>query len=225
MHKLIDQRHLAEARLFAIALTFCGGFTDAFTYIQCDHTLAAAQTGNIVFLSAALANHNLLGVVDRLASLIAFIIGLAVVSVFHAHIAHYWRVFCLMPILVIGIIVGGLPASFPTYISVPAISFGLAMQNAAFTKIEGLGYSSVFTSGNIKKSVVAWSEYYFHHDQSQRQPALDYTVIVISFALGAIASAQVQPILHMKTIWLAVLIILIINITYYLQKWSIEGKQ
>ncbi|HJA27619.1 MAG TPA: DUF1275 domain-containing protein [Candidatus Limosilactobacillus intestinigallinarum] len=225
MHKLIDQRHLAEARLFAIALTFCGGFTDAFTYIQCDHTLAAAQTGNIVFLSAALANHNLLGVVDRLASLIAFIIGLAVVSVFHAHIAHYWRVFCLMPILVIGIIVGGLPASFPTYISVPAISFGLAMQNAAFTKIEGLGYSSVFTSGNIKKSVVAWSEYYFHHDQSQRQPALDYTVIVISFALGAIASAQVQPILHMKTIWLAVLIILIINVTYYLQKWSIEGKQ
>lgn len=225
MHKLIDQRHLAEARLFAIALTFCGGFTDAFTYIQCDHTLAAAQTGNIVFLSAALANHNLLGVVDRLASLIAFIIGLAVVSVFHAHIAHYWRVFCLMPILVIGIIVGGLPASFPTYISVPAISFGLAMQNAAFTKIEGLGYSSVFTSGNIKKSVVAWSEYYFHHDQSQRQPALDYTVIVISFALGAIISAQVQPILHMKTIWLAVLIILIINVTYYLQKWSIEGKQ
>lgn len=225
MHKLIDQRHLAEARLFAIALTFCGGFTDAFTYIQCDHTLAAAQTGNIVFLSAALANHNLLGVVDRLASLIAFIIVLAVVSVFHAHIAHYWRVFCLMPILVIGIIVGGLPASFPTYISVPAISFGLAMQNAAFTKIEGLGYSSVFTSGNIKKSVVAWSEYYFHHDQSQRQPALDYTVIVISFALGAIASAQVQPILHMKTIWLAVLIILIINVTYYLQKWSIEGKQ
>ena len=225
MHKLIDQHHLAEARLFAIALTFCGGFTDAFTYIQCDHTLAAAQTGNIVFLSAALANHNLLGVVDRLASLIAFIIGLAVVSVFHAHIAHSWRVFCLMPILVIWIIVGGLPASFPTYISVPAISFGLAMQNAAFTKIEGLGYSSVFTSGNIKKSVVAWSEYYFHHDQSQRQPALDYTVIVISFALGAIASAQVQPILHMKTIWLAVLIILIINVTYYLQKWSIEGKQ
>ena len=219
MHKLIDQRHLAEARLFAIALTFCGGFTDAFTYIQCDHTLAAAQTGNIVFLSAALANHNLLGVVDRLASLIAFIIGLAVVSVFHAHIAHYWRVFCLMPILVIGIIVG------PTYISVPAISFGLAMQNAAFTKIEGLGYSSVFTSGNIKKSVVAWSEYYFHHDQSQRQPALDYTVIVISFALGAIVSAQVQPLLHMKTIWLAVLIILIINVTYYLQKWSIEGKK
>lgn len=221
MHNLIDQGHLAEARLFAIVLTFCGGFT----YIQCDHTLAAAQTGNIVFLSAALANHNLLGVVDRLASLVAFVIGLAVVSVFHAHIVHYWRVFCLMPILIIGIVVGGLPASFPTYISVPAISFGLAMQNAAFTKIAGLGYSNAFSSGNLKKSVVAWSEYYFHHDQSQRPPALDYSAIVISFTLGAIVSAQVQPLLHMKTIWVAVLIILITNVTYYLQKWSIEGKK
>lgn len=225
MHNLIDQHPLAEARLFAVALTFCGGFTDAFTYIQCNHTLAAAQTGNIVFLSAALANHNLLGVVDRLTSLIAFIIGLAVVSIFHAHITHYWRVFCLIPILIIGVIVGGLPASFPTYISVPAISFGLAMQNAAFNKIAGLGYSNVFTSGNIKKSVVAWSEYYFHHDQHQRQPAIDYSAIVVSFTLGAIVSAQVQPFLHMKTIWVAVLIILIINVTYYLKKWLIEGQK
>lgn len=225
MHNLIDQHPLAEARLFAIALTFCGGFTDAFTYIQYNHTLAAAQTGNIVFLSAALANHNLLGVVDRLTSLIAFIIGLAVVSIFHAHITHYWRVFCLIPILIIGVIVGGLPASFPTYISVPAISFGLAMQNAAFNKIAGLGYSNVFTSGNIKKSVVAWSEYYFHHDQHQRQPAIDYSAIVVSFTLGAIVSAQVQPFLHMKTIWVAVLIILIINVTYYLKKWLIEGQK
>lgn len=224
MNSLIEQNRLAEARRYAIGLTFCGGFIDAFTYIQCNHTLAAAQTGNIVFLSAALANHNFLGVVDRLSALIAYIVGLAIVSLFHAHV-HYWRVFCLVPILIIGIIVGGLPSTFPTYISVPALSFGLAMQNAAFSKIEGLGYSNVFTSGNIKKSVVAWSEYYFHHDKSQRRAALDYSLIVISFTLGAIVSAQAQPFMRMKTIWLAVLAILIINVAYYLQRWSIESKK
>lgn len=196
MHNIFDQRHLAEARFFAIALTFCGGFTDAFTYIQFNHTLAAAQTGNIVFLSAALASHNFFGVFDRLASLIAYIVGLAIVSIFH----DYWQVFCLIPILIIGMIVGGLPASFPTYISVPALSFGLAMQNAAFAKIEGFGYSNVFTSGNIKKSVVAWSEYCFHHDQSQRQAAIDYSLIVVSFTLWAIVSAQLQPLMRMRTI-------------------------
>ena len=224
MYNIFDQRHLAEARFFAIALTFCGGFTDAFTYIQFNHTLAAAQTGNIVFLSAALASHNFFGVFDRLASLIAYIVGLAIASIFHAHIDHYWRVFCLIPILIIGMIVRGLSASFPTYISVPALSFGLAMQNAAFAKTEGFGYSNVFTSGNIKKSVVAWSEYCFHHDQSQRQAAIDYSLIVVSFTLGAIVSAQLQSFMRMRTIWIAVLVILIVNVTYYIQKWSREGQ-
>lgn len=224
MYNIFDQRHLAEARFFAIALTFCGGFTDAFTYIQCNHTLAAAQTGNIVSLSAALASHNFFGVFDRLASLIAYIVGLAIASIFHAHIDHYWQVFCLIPILIIGMIVRGLSASFPTYISVLALSFGLAMQNATFAKIEGVGYSNVFTSGNIKKSVMAWSEYCFHHDQSQRQAAIDYSLIVVSFTLGAIVSAQLQPFMRMRTIWIAVLVILIVNVTYYIQKWSREGQ-
>lgn len=41
LDKLLNKRHVEEARLFAI-LTFFGGFLDAFTYIQCGHTLAAA---------------------------------------------------------------------------------------------------------------------------------------------------------------------------------------
>ena len=41
LDKLLNKRHVEEARLFAI-LTFFGGFLDSFTYIQCGHTLAAA---------------------------------------------------------------------------------------------------------------------------------------------------------------------------------------
>lgn len=141
MDKLLNKRHVEEARLFAILLTFCGGFLDAFTYIQCGHTLAAAQTGNIVFLSAALVNHNVIGIVDRCGAIILYILGIIVAIGFQAHIK-YWRIFCLFPILIIG-------GDVPTYLSVGLVSFGLALLNTAFSKIEGLGYSSVFTTGNI----------------------------------------------------------------------------
>lgn len=224
MNKLISSRHLAEARFFAIILTFSGGFIDAYTYMMCNHTMAAAQTGNIIFLSVALASHNFIGVIDRLGSLIGFVAGFAVVGIFHAHI-HYWRVSCLFPIVIIGIIVGFLPENFPPYISVPAISFGLAMQNAAFNKIEGLGYSNVFTSGNIKKAAVAWSEYSFHHDHSQLHVAWDYFLIVISFTTGAIVSANIVPYLRMKTIWLGSLIILTTNLIFYFKKAQNEKKR
>ena len=218
MDKLIKYQKPAETKLFALLLTFSGGFIDAFTYIKCGKTMAAAQTGNIIFLSAALANHNLLGVVDRLGSLIAFIIGLAMVSIFHVHLkTDYWRVICLFPILIIGTIIGFLPTDFPDYLMVPAVSFGLAMQSGAFSKIEGLGYNSVFTSGSVKKATVAWSEYYFHHDQSQKPIAINYLAIVSCFTLGAIISAQLLPLFDMRTIWIATVLILITDSAYYLQ--------
>ncbi len=217
MNKLLNTHHVEEARLFAIVMTFCGGFLDAFTYIQCGHTLAAAQTGNIVFLAAALVNHNVIGIIDRCGAIILYVLGIIVAITFQAHIK-YWRIFCLFPILIIGGFVGAMPENFPTYLSVGLVSFGLALLNTAFSKIEGLGYSSVFTTGNIKKSVVFGTEYIYHHRQQDLKIAVNYFIVVLAFTLGAISSAIIQPFFQMKTIWVAVAIILLTDIFYYYQK-------
>ena len=217
MNKLLNTHHVEEARLFAIVMTFCGGFLDAFTYIQCGHSLAAAQTGNIVFLAAALVNHNVIGIIDRCGAIILYVLGIIVAITFQAHIK-YWRIFCLFPILIIGGFVGAMPENFPTYLSVGLVSFGLALLNTAFSKIEGLGYSSVFTTGNIKKSVVFGTEYIYHHRQQDLKIAVNYFIVVLAFTLGAISSAIIQPFSRMKTIWVAVAIILLTDIFYYYQK-------
>lgn len=214
MNKLLNTHHVEEARLFAIVMTFCGGFLDAFIYIQCGHTLAAAQTGNIVFLAAALVNHNVIGIIDRCGAIILYVLGIIVAITFQAHIK-YWRIFCLFPILIIGGFVGAMPENFPTYLSVGLVSFGLALLNTDFSKIEGLGYSSVFTTGNIKKSVVFGTEYIYHHRQQDLKIAVNYFIVVLAFTLGAISSAIIQPFFQMKTIWVAVAIILLTDIFYY----------
>ena len=99
-----------------------------------------------------------MGMLNRASTFIAFVIGLGLVGYLHSHMkTQYWRVICLFPILVICGIIGFLPKSVPNYYIVPAIAFGLAMQNASFSKIQGIGYNNAFTTGNLKKSVVAWS--------------------------------------------------------------------
>ena len=108
-----------------------------------------------------------------------------------------------------------MPENFPTYLSVGLVSFGLALLNTAFSKIEGLGYSSVFTTGNIKKSVVFGTEYIYHHRQQDLKIAVNYFIVVLAFTLGAISSAIIQPFFQMKTIWVAVAIILLTDIFYY----------
>lgn len=206
---------LSEARSLAIALTFSGGFVDAYTYIQRGHTLSAGQTGNVIFFASALADHNVIGMLNRLSSFAAFSIGIALVCFLHARLkTQYWRVVCLFLILVICGIIGFLPKSVPNYYFAPAIAFGLAMQNTSFSKIQGLGYNNAFTTGNLKKSVVAWSAYFFGADDQQSTAAINYMLLVLAFALGAICSALLQRVLGLRTIWLAIFLLGSVNVSY-----------
>lgn len=215
LDNFIHRKSIAQTKQIASAITFCGGFIDAYTYIQRGHTLAAGQTGNIIFFSSALANGNIVGMVNRLSTILAFILGLIIVTIIHAHSqSHYWRIFEMIPIIVICIIVSFLPKNVPDYYVVPALAIGLSMQNGAFRKIEGLGYSSGFTSGNLKKTVLAWSQYYFDKDTNQREPALNYSLLVVSFALGAIISALLQKILKNYTLLVAAGLLILINAFY-----------
>ncbi|QNQ82334.1 DUF1275 domain-containing protein [Lactobacillus sp. PV037] len=215
--RLINDHIPSESRLLASALTFSGGFVDAYTYIQRGHTLSAGQTGNVIFFAHSLARGNVSGMVTRASTFIAFTIGLMIVGLFHKYVkSNYWRVFCLFPILLICIIVGFLPASFPNYIIVPAIAFCMAIQNASFSKIEGMGYNNVFTTGNLKKSMVAWSAYFFGEDKSQYTAAQNYMWLVISFAIGAMVSAFLQKSYGLKTIWYGAILLALINMGYFL---------
>lgn len=215
LDELIHRKSISQAKEIAGALTFCGGFIDAYTYIERGRTLAAGQTGNIIFFSSSLANGNVVGMINRLSTIFAFILGLIIVTIIHAHTqSHYWRIFEMIPIIVICIVVSFLPKSVPDYYVVPALALGLSMQNGAFKKIEGLGYSSGFTSGNLKKTVLAWSQYYFDKDTNQKEPALNYSLLVVSFAGGAIISALLQKVLGNYTLLVAAGLLIAINAFY-----------
>ena len=70
---IYNRDHLYQYRWLALAFTFCGGYIDAYTYGLRGNTLAAGQTGNIIFFSVELAQHNLPGLVTKLWTFVAFI--------------------------------------------------------------------------------------------------------------------------------------------------------
>lgn len=212
---LLHRKNIEQAKEMAAALTFCGGFIDAYTFIQRGQTLAAGQTGNIIFFSASVANGNVTGMLNRLSTILSFILGLIIVTLIHKHSqSHYWRIFEMIPIIIICVIVSFLPHSVPNYYIVPLLAVGLAMQSGAFSKIEGLGYSNAFTSGNLKKSVLAWSKFYFDKNIDQKAPAENYSILVGAFMSGAIISALIQKILGIRTLLVAAFLLSIIN-TFY----------
>lgn len=206
---------IAQKIQLASALTFCGGFIDSYTYMLRGHTLSAGQTGNVIFFSSSLANGNLTGIFNRGLTILGFIIGLILVVFIHSKTKSiYWRIFEMLPLMLISLIVGFIPTSAPNYLIVPLLALGMAMQSGAFKKINGNGYSNVFTSGNLRKTILSWSQFYILDDEGSYKMGKNYLIIVLSFTFGALISAFVQKFMGIETIWIASFILLLANVSY-----------
>ncbi|MFH5812129.1 YoaK family protein [Companilactobacillus sp. FL22-1] len=211
--KRFKSHKLFQLREIAIGLTFVGGFIDAYTFVQRGHVLAAGQTGNIVFLSVDIARQNLPGIVTKIMTMLFFCLGIIVVE-FLKHKnnrSHYWRLTSLVAEFIICIVVGFLPKTVSNLYVVPPLAFVMAMQNISFDQIEGLGYNNVFSTGNLKKAIINFIEYFYHHRQGDITTSKIYFELVLGFSFGAIISALLQKWLFLRTIWIVPILLIIIG--------------
>lgn len=204
---------LFQLREIAIGLTFIGGFIDAYTFVQRGGVLAAGQTGNIVFLSVDIARQNLPGIVTKLMAMIFFCLGIATVEILKhkKNRSHYWRLTSLIAEFIICMIVGFLPKTVSNLYVVPPLALVMAMQNVSFDQIEGLGYNNVFSTGNLKKAIISFVEYFYHHRKENITNALIYFGLVLGFSGGAVASAVLQKWFGLRTIWFVPILLIIVG--------------
>lgn len=208
-------KHIYQLRAFAIALTLGGGFIDAYTFMEKGGTLAAGQTGNLVFFGIDLARHNLPGIWTKSLTFFAFIIGLYLATIISERSKlKYWRAWALCPLTLFCVVIGFLPENTPNVFVVPLLSFGMALQNVAFDKIEGEGYNNIFATGNLKIAVIQLTKYQLTHKQELKRRGLNFLYLVIGFAIGAGLAALCDVYMHQKTIWIASLYLLIVNAIY-----------
>ena len=71
-----------QSKRLALFLTFCAGYVDAYTFIVRGNTLVAGQTGNVVFLSVELIQNNVSDVRDKVLTLLAFMMGVFLLTVY-----------------------------------------------------------------------------------------------------------------------------------------------
>ena len=210
--------HLFQLREIGLGLTFIGGFIDAYTFVQRGGVLAAGQTGNLIFLSVDVAQRDLPGVLTKLVTILAFMLGVALVRIWEYRVkpySHYWRLLSLLAEWLVCVVVGGLPASVPDGLVTPPLALVMAMQTTAFGTIVGHGYNNVFSTGNLKKATSALTAYGLSSAPDQLTTSRVYFELVGMFAGGAVVSALLQLRLATRTIWVAAGVILLVG-GYYL---------
>ena len=196
MRNIVKREFHSRSKFFACLLTFCAGFVDAYTFIERGGTLVAGQTGNVVFLSVELINHETREIEVKLATMLAFMLGIFLMTVFqNLFEKSWWRLSSIVPLILVSSIIGFLP--------------------------DGIAYNNSFMTGNLKKTMVAFGTYVRTKKIPYLEEGLFFVALLASFVTGAIVSTYLIQFWYLKTIWLVSLILsafLIFRLTQYLRR-------
>ena len=203
MKKLVKREFHSRSKFFACLLTFCAGFVDAYTFMERGGTLVAGQTGNVVFLSVELIHHKTGEIEVKLATMIAFMLGIFLITVFRPFFEQsIWRVSSISPMVLICTLVGFMPSTVPNMLIVPPIAFCMGVVATAFGEVDGIVYNNSFMTGNIKKTMVAFGNFVRTQEKPYLKEGIFFVALLGSFVIGAIISTYLLQFYALRTIWI-----------------------
>lgn len=201
-------RHIAEFYGVGAALTFVGGFLDAYTYISRDGVFANAQTGNMILFGLSLTDGDLRRAVHYLIPIISFILGVLVVekikSRFNDHPDIHWHQLTLMIEMAVIVIVGFVPGSLNDLANV-LVSLICAMQVEGFRRLNGNAYATTMCTGNLRSGTENLFGYLSTKDRKYLDNAWLYYSIILIFIAGAVCGAVLTRLWGIKTVFLCLI--------------------
>ncbi|WP_409192623.1 YoaK family protein [Bradyrhizobium sp. RDM4] len=175
-----------ETVLVALLLAFAGGYIDAYTWII-HGVMANAQTANLVLLWVYGSIGNWTKALHFVPPILAFAAGILVAAwLRRATGARASAIGTLIEILLL-VAVAILHNRLPDVAGTLGISFVAAIQSAVFTRVEGVLYSSVMITGNMRQAI----EGLFaaaSGDGALRPPGI-FATLCVTFGLGAAVGA------------------------------------
>ena len=123
----------------------------------------------------------------------------------------------MMPMLIACLVLPFLPSDQLLF-KIIALSFGTGLLMLTFTgsKIETVPYTLMMTSGNYRRMLMSWYHYATSaaKNPQDKRDVVNYTIIVLSFMLGALTAAVAYIWLKDLTIWLVALALVLVMIFY-----------
>lgn len=205
----MDLDAASRTPIVAVLLTLSGGFLDAFTYVGHGHVFANTMTGNVALLGINVATADWTQAERHIPPLIAFVLAVFVVHVLRldavARLVQRCAMACLMvEIVFLAFVASGL-VRVPELWLISGISFVATLQTLSFTHLENLSYTSVMTTGNLRRATKRLLEGLIpRYDRAALHDALLLGMVGFSFFAGAVMGAFSTENLHDHALWFAV---------------------
>ena len=186
-----------QSKRLALFLTFCAGYVDAYTFIVRGNTLVAGQTGNVVFLSVGLIQHNVSDASAKVMTLLAFMMGVFLLTVYKEKLRIVKKpILSLIPLAILSIIIGSVPQTVDNIYLVPPLAFCMGLVTTAFGDYFRTKHTPFLREGIIFVSLLS------------------------SFVLGVVFSAYLTIFYHEKTILGVPIMMSIFYLSMLLASWQ-----
>ncbi|WCM22342.1 DUF1275 domain-containing protein [Paraburkholderia bryophila] len=208
----MDLDAASRTPIVAMLLTLSGGFLDAFTYVGHGHVFANTMTGNVALLGVNVATADWAQAVRHIPPLIAFVFAVFVVHVLRLDalarsVQRPAMVCLLLEIVFLAVVASGM-IRIPELWLISGISFVATLQTLSFTHLENLTYTSVMTTGNLRRGAKRLLEGLIpHYDGAALRDAMLLGMASFSFFAGAVIGGFSTGSLHDHALWIAVLLL------------------
>ncbi|EOB17193.1 hypothetical protein D058_07433 [Streptococcus pneumoniae 2009] len=159
---------------------------DAYTFIVRGNTLVAGQTGNVVFLSVELIKNNVSDVRDKVLTLLAFMMGVFLLTIYKEKLRIVKKpILSLIPLAILSIIIAFVPQTVDNI----SLAFCMGLVTTAFGEVSGIAYNNAFMTGNIKRTMLAFGDYFRTKHTPFLREGFIFVSLLSSFVLGVVFSA------------------------------------
>jgi uncharacterized membrane protein YoaK (UPF0700 family) len=176
-----------ETVLVSLLLAFVGGYLDAFTWMV-HGVMANAQTANLVLLWVYGTSGEWTRAFHFVAPMAAFTVGIVIATWLRRVMGERAGAISTLVEIVLLIAVGILHNRLPDLAGTLGISFVAAMQTATFTRVEGVTYSSVMITGNLRQAIEGLFAVVSGQLSSLRCPGI-FAALCVAFGIGAAVGA------------------------------------
>ncbi|WP_195215552.1 YoaK family protein [Streptococcus oralis] len=215
-----------QSKRLALFLTFCAGYVDAYTFIVRGNTLVAGQTGNVVFLSVGLIQHNVSDASAKVMTLLAFMMGVLLLTIYKEKLRIVKKpILSVIPLAVLSLIIGFVPQTVENIYLVPPLAFCMGLVTTAFGEVSGIAYNNAFMTGNIKRTMLAFGDYFRTKHTPFLREGLIFVSLLSSFVFGVVFSAYLTIYYQEKTILGIPLMMSIFYFSMLFASWRKKGKE
>lgn len=206
---------LPRHQIFAVGvmLSLLAGYLEAYTYLLRDGVFCNGQTSNIAMMMISFAKGDISKALYYPIPIFAFFLGIVFAAYLRGRVHSFKRVRWEMAFLAleaallfaIGFVPSGGAGDTPVNI---IVTFICAVQYETFRETRGLPYASIFCTGNLRTAAEYFYVFASKRDLMAGATCLRYVLIILGFAVGVFAGAQLSWLWGVKSIWVCCAILL-----------------